>query len=60
MKGMIICLGHEYSPEDVDTETNLLFELKVKCTRNPKAPPDATDPEILYLNSKGRELLLAT
>merc|ERR1711962_405158 len=44
--------GHEYSPEDVDTDTNLLFELKVKCTRNPKAPPDATDPEILYLNSK--------
>ena len=31
----------------------LEFELKVKCTKNPKAPKDTTDPDELYLNSKG-------
>ena len=32
----------------------LEFELKVKCTRNPKAPKDTNDPDELYLNSKGK------
>ena len=32
----------------------LEFELKVKCTCNPKAPKDTNDPDELYLNSKGK------
>ena len=32
----------------------LEFELKVKCTKNPKAPKNTTDPDELYLNSKGK------
>ncbi|XP_051880087.1 DNA-directed RNA polymerases I and III subunit RPAC1 isoform X1 [Pristis pectinata] len=34
---------------EIDT---LQFHLKVKCTRNPKALKDSSDPEELYLNHK--------
>ncbi|XP_071962083.1 DNA-directed RNA polymerases I and III subunit RPAC1-like [Antedon mediterranea] len=37
----------EGSPEDT-----VEFNLKIKCTRNPNAPKDATDPEELYRNCK--------
>ena len=37
---------------------NIVFELKVKCTKNPKAPDDAVDPDVLYLNNKGKFGLL--
>ena len=36
------------SPEDT-----LEFQLKIKCTKNPSAPKDATDPDELYKNTKG-------
>ena len=39
--------------ERVTAETVIEFELKVKCTRNPKAPKDSVDPDAMYLNSKG-------
>lgn len=35
-----------------NAEYHIVFELKVKCTRNPQAPPDAVDPDVLYLNNK--------
>ena len=37
---------------------NIVFELKVKCTKNPKAPEDTVDPDVLYLNNKGKVGLL--
>ena len=37
-----------FSPEHM-----LEFTLKVKCTRNPKAPKSSQDPDELYLHSKG-------
>jgi len=33
-------------------EDTLEFELKIKCTRNPAAAKDATDPDELYLDHK--------
>eukprot|EP00112_Aurelia_sp_Birch-Aquarium-sp1_P025178 Seg824.14 transcript_id=Seg824.14/GoldUCD/mRNA.D3Y31 product="DNA-directed RNA polymerases I and III subunit RPAC1" protein_id=Seg824.14/GoldUCD/D3Y31 len=45
----------DYRPEgeeEAHWNTVLEFELKVKCTRNPKAPKDTNDPDELYLNSK--------
>ncbi|XP_062896627.1 DNA-directed RNA polymerases I and III subunit RPAC1 isoform X2 [Mobula hypostoma] len=37
---------------EIDT---LQFHLKVKCTRNPKALKDSSDPEELYLNHKAKD-----
>ena len=34
-------------------DTTLVFELKVKCTKNKNAPKDASNPDELYINSKG-------
>nr|XP_039265607.1 DNA-directed RNA polymerases I and III subunit RPAC1-like [Styela clava] len=45
----------EYRAEGDDCETpetTLEFELKVKCTRNTKAPKDVSDPDHMYLNHK--------
>ena len=47
--------GNEESTEDNVIE----FELKIKCTRNPNASKDASDPDELYVNHKG-EILLFT
>ena len=38
----------EGTPEDT-----LVFELKVKCKRNPHAAKDAMDPDDLYIDHKG-------
>ncbi|XP_043916952.1 DNA-directed RNA polymerases I and III subunit RPAC1 isoform X2 [Protopterus annectens] len=41
------------SGDDEGTEIDTLqFQLKVKCTRNPKATKDSVDPNELYLNHK--------
>ncbi|XP_031820657.1 DNA-directed RNA polymerases I and III subunit RPAC1 isoform X1 [Sarcophilus harrisii] len=42
------CAGDEDGTE-IDT---LQFQLKVKCTRNPQAAKDSSDPNELYLNHK--------
>ncbi|KAK3715062.1 hypothetical protein QZH41_012126, partial [Actinostola sp. cb2023] len=38
--------------DEVKDDTTLVFDLKVKCTKNKNAPKDATDPDELYINSK--------
>ncbi|XP_063957877.1 DNA-directed RNA polymerases I and III subunit RPAC1-like [Lytechinus pictus] len=45
----------EYRQEGDETgseEDTIEFQLKVKCTKNPNASKDATDPDELYKNSK--------
>ncbi|XP_072172722.1 DNA-directed RNA polymerases I and III subunit RPAC1-like [Diadema setosum] len=45
----------EYRQEGDETgtaEDTLEFQLKVKCSKNPNAPKDATDPDELYKNAK--------
>ena len=37
------------SPEHV-----VEFQLKVKCSHNPKAPKNSQDPDELYIHSKGK------
>lgn len=37
---------------DLDEKNHIMFELKVKCTKNPAAAADETDPDKLYLNSR--------
>ncbi|CAK8673916.1 unnamed protein product [Clavelina lepadiformis] len=38
--------------ENPSPEDTLEFEIKVKCTKNPDAPKDATDPCVLYKDHK--------
>ena len=46
------------SEDEESTEDNVIeFELKVKCTRNPHASKEATDPDDLYINHKGANIL---
>jgi hypothetical protein len=40
--------GENFSPEDT-----IIFQLKVKCTKNSQAK-DATDPDELYKDHKGK------
>lgn len=49
---------HVPDNEDGTPEDTLVFELKVKCTRNHSAPKHATDPDDLYVNHKGESPLL--
>jgi len=47
--------GRELSDEEqlrTEPDVHLVFELKVKCTRNPDAPKDCANSEIMYLNNK--------
>lgn len=47
--------GKELSDEEqlrTEPDIHLVFELKIKCTKNPKAPKDCVDPEVMYLNNK--------
>ena len=44
--------------EDATEDTVVELELKVKCTKNPNASKEATDPEELYLNSRGMYCLI--
>lgn len=37
--------------DELDEDNHIMFELKVKCTRNPDAADDETDTQKLYLNS---------
>ena len=42
------------SEDEESTEDNVIeLQLKVKCTRNPHASKEATDPDDLYINHKG-------
>ena len=38
---------------DETADDTLVFELKVKCKKNPSAAKDATDPSELYVNHRG-------
>lgn len=44
-----LCAGDEEGTE-IDT---LQFRLQVRCTRNPHAAKDSSDPNELYVNHKG-------
>ena len=41
---------------EVREDDTLKFELKIKCIKNKSAPKDVSDPEELYINSKGGRL----
>ena len=59
---LLIHFGSRFSLDEelvsANPDYNIVFELKVKCTKNPKAPDDAVDPDVLYLNNKGKVGLL--
>jgi len=40
--------------EDGTDQDTLEFQLKVKCTWNPNAPKDSTNPDDLYKDHKGK------
>jgi DNA-directed RNA polymerase I and III subunit RPAC1 len=42
----------EEDADDQDTNT-IVFNLQAKCTINPKCPPNASDDESKYINSRG-------
>jgi len=37
---------------EANPDYHIVFELKVKCKKNPKAPVDTVDADVLYLDSK--------
>lgn len=39
--------------EEAKENTTLQFDLKVKCIKNKSAPKNATDPDELFIHSKG-------
>lgn len=45
--------GNVFSGEDFSPEDTIIFQLKVKCTKNPQAK-DATDPDEVYKDHKGQ------
>lgn len=51
-----VCLDHEEGTE-MDT---IEFQLKVKCTRNTHASKDASDPDELFKDHKGRFSVVET
>lgn len=45
-----------YTGEEEGTEIDTLqFRLQVRCTRNPNAAKDSSDPNELYVNHKGEQ-----
>lgn len=45
-----------YTGEEEGTEIDTLqFRLQVRCTRNPSAAKDSSDPNELYVNHKGEQ-----
>ena len=44
--------------EEATENTTLQFNLKVKCIKNKNAPKNATDPDELYIHSKGDNIIL--
>ncbi|CCC67710.1 hypothetical protein NCAS_0A11520 [Naumovozyma castellii] len=49
---LLTWVDNELPDEEKFNDTNtIVLTLNVKCTRNPDAPKDATDPKILYRNS---------
>ena len=50
-----ICLIYfSQGDEEAKDDTTLQFDLKVKCVKNKNAPKNATDPDELFINSKGK------
>lgn len=50
-----ICLIYfSKGDEEAKDNTTLQFDLKVKCIKNKNAPKNATDPDELFINSKGK------
>ena len=55
---LFVCFFYHYyfctkGDEESKDNTTLQFDLKVKCIKNKNAPKNATDPDELFINSKG-------
>ena len=51
-------LWSDTGDEEAKENTTLQFNLKVKCIKNKNAPKNATDPDELYIHSKGNSAVL--
>ena len=51
-------LWSDTGDEEARENTTLQFNLKVKCIKNKNAPKNATDPDELYIHSKGNSVLV--
>ena len=51
-------LWSDTGDEEARENTTLQFNLKVKCIKNKNAPKNATDPDELYIHSKGNSVLM--
>ena len=51
-------LWSDTGDEEAKENTTLQFNLKVKCIKNKNAPKNATDPDELYIHSKGNSVLM--
>lgn len=48
----VLCLSEDQEGTEIDT---IQLQLKVKCSRNPRAPKDSSDHKELYLNHMGEQ-----
>lgn len=46
--------GEESAEEEGSEIDTIQLQLKIKCSRNPRASKDSSDPRELYLNHMGR------
>lgn len=49
--------GEEPAEEEGSEIDTIKLQLKIKCSRNPRAGKDSADPRELYLNHMGRFLV---
>lgn len=51
---VIFIPGEEAAEEEGSEIDTIQLQLKIKCSRNPRASKDSSDPRELYLNHMGR------
>lgn len=51
---MLFIPGEEAAEEEGSEIDTIQLQLKIKCSRNPRASKESSDPRELYLNHMGR------
>lgn len=55
---MLFITGEEAAEEEASEIDTIQLQLKIKCSRNPRASKESSDPRELYLNHMGRSQVM--
>lgn len=55
---MLFNTGEEAAEEEASEIDTIQLQLKIKCSRNPRASKESSDPRELYLNHMGRSQVM--